>query len=100
MAKPILLAFSVLSALSAFGCAGPYASDDDGAVASDSELAAATDLDAPGPIEIETVVSARWAVPSAGLVNLAHPTARAARLGNETIPIVLSVHVVRHPTRG
>src|SRR5205085_11189591 len=32
--------------------------------------------------------------------NLAHPKARAAGLANESIPIVLSVHVVRHPTRG
>jgi len=58
------------------------------------------DLEAPGPIELETVVSARWAVPSAGLVNLHHPKAQAAGLRNETTSIVVSVHVLRHPSAG
>jgi N-acyl homoserine lactone hydrolase len=78
--------------------------DDDAAEASESAATSRSsfdvDLDANGPIELESVISARWAVPSAGLVNLNHPTARAAGLRNESTPIVLSVHVVRHPSRG
>jgi glyoxylase-like metal-dependent hydrolase (beta-lactamase superfamily II) len=57
-------------------------------------------VDAPGPIELETIVSARWAIPLGGLVNLQNPVARVAGLTNEVTPIVLVVHVLRHPTRG
>lgn len=60
----------------------------------------ADDLDAPGPIALTTVVSARWKVPLGGLVNLEAPKARAAGLKNEATPIVLAVHVIDHPKRG
>src|SRR4051794_24875696 len=35
-------------------------------------------IDQPGPVELETVVSADWAVDLAGLVNLDDPKAKAA----------------------
>lgn len=57
-------------------------------------------LDQPGPIELETVVSARWAIPLGALVNLKNPVARAARLPEKNTPIVLVVHVLRHPQKG
>src|SRR5688572_26561313 len=108
MKLPVLL--SVVSlAFGLVGCAdlGGLARDeeiDDGAESSESAATSKqpfdVDLDANGPIELESVVSARWSVPSAGLVNLNHPTARAAGLRNESTPIVLSVHVLRHPTKG
>lgn len=52
----------------------------------------------PGVLEHETVVSARWAVPLKGLVNLDHPA--AAALENGETPMVLTVHVLRHPEHG
>jgi hypothetical protein len=35
-------------------------------------------IDAPGPIDVETINSADWVVPLAGLVDLKSPAARAA----------------------
>src|SRR5690242_1774778 len=37
-------------------------------------------VDQPGPITVETVVGAEWAVPRSGLINLKHPKAVAAKL--------------------
>ena len=56
------------------------------------------DWSAPGPIQHEAVVSARWAVPLHGLVNLDDP--RAAELDDGDHPIVLPVHVLTHPEHG
>ncbi len=103
MAKPSLLALPALAVFSLFaggGCAAPYESDDAAESTAADLLAVDPRIDQPGPLEVETVASARWAVSSAGLVNLGHPKARAARIGLETVPIVLAVHVVRHPKRG
>ena len=107
MKLPSILGVAAL-ALSILGC-----SDLDGITAAedaddvfDVESAATSkepfdvDLDESGPIELESVISARGAGPSAGLVNLHPPKARAAGLRNEKTPIVLSVHVLRHPERG
>ncbi|MCB9741534.1 MAG: MBL fold metallo-hydrolase [Alphaproteobacteria bacterium] len=58
------------------------------------------DLSAPGPIVLESVVSARWAVPLSGLVNLENPKAVAAGLQDAETPIVLPVHVLTHPEQG
>lgn len=55
-------------------------------------------LATPGPIEHEAVLSARWAVPLSGLLNLDDP--KAAALPDEDAPIVLPVHVLRHPDAG
>jgi N-acyl homoserine lactone hydrolase len=57
-------------------------------------------LDQPGPVEVETVVGANWAVSRAGLINLDHPAAKAAHLTDGDEPIQVFVHVLRHPTRG
>lgn len=57
-------------------------------------------LDRPGPIEIETIVSADWQVPLSGLLNLDAPAARHARLADRSEPIEVYVHVLRHPARG
>ncbi|MCB9780461.1 MAG: MBL fold metallo-hydrolase [Alphaproteobacteria bacterium] len=50
-------------------------------------------------VEHEAVTSARWAVPLSGLVDLDDPAAAAA-LADGDAPIVLPVHVLRHPVHG
>jgi len=57
-------------------------------------------MDLPGPVEVETVVGADWAITRAGLIDLDAPAARAAGLKDGDEPIQILVHVVRHPTRG
>jgi glyoxylase-like metal-dependent hydrolase (beta-lactamase superfamily II) len=57
-------------------------------------------IDEPGPVTVETVVSADWFVDRAGLINLEHPSARAAHLTSGDEPIEIVFHAVRHPTRG
>jgi N-acyl homoserine lactone hydrolase len=57
-------------------------------------------IDRPGPVEIETVVGADWAVSRAGLINLDAPAAKAAHLTDGDEAIQIFVHVLRHPTRG
>ena len=57
-------------------------------------------LDQPGPLQVETVVGADWAVTRAGLINLDDPKAKAAGLKDGDEAIQIYTHVVRHPTRG
>jgi N-acyl homoserine lactone hydrolase len=57
-------------------------------------------LAAPVDVEVQAVVSARWAVSRKGLVDLHHPTAKEAGLKDEKVPILLLVGVVQHPTAG
>jgi len=57
-------------------------------------------IDQPGPVEVETVASADWAVDRSGVLNLDHPKAKAAGLKDQDEPIQIYFHVVRHPTRG
>ena len=57
-------------------------------------------IDRPGPVEVETVASADWAVDRSGVLNLDHPKAKAAVLLDEDEPIQIYFHVVRHPARG
>ncbi|NMO17079.1 MBL fold metallo-hydrolase [Pyxidicoccus fallax] len=57
-------------------------------------------LKQPGPVELETVNSADWAVERGGLINLDHPTAKTAGLTNEDEPIQVYFHALRHPTQG
>ncbi len=52
----------------------------------------------PGVIEHEAVNSANIPVDVSGLVNLKHPA--AAELEDRKVPMVMSVHVLRHPDRG
>ncbi|GMU11354.1 MBL fold metallo-hydrolase [Corallococcus caeni] len=57
-------------------------------------------LDVPGPVELETVTSCDWAVARSGLINLDHPTAKAAHLEDGDEPAQVFFHALRHPTRG
>jgi glyoxylase-like metal-dependent hydrolase (beta-lactamase superfamily II) len=57
-------------------------------------------LSTPGPVVLESVDSAQWSVPLSGLLNLNHPTAKAAHLEDKAEPIVVPVHVLRHPDHG
>jgi glyoxylase-like metal-dependent hydrolase (beta-lactamase superfamily II) len=57
-------------------------------------------VDAPGPITVETIVTAEWEVPLSGLVNLDHPAAKTAHLADKSEPIDLFVHVLHHPRQG
>lgn len=51
-----------------------------------------------GPIQLESVISARWEVPTSGVIDLTDP--KAADLANDPFPIVLPVHVLTHPDHG
>jgi glyoxylase-like metal-dependent hydrolase (beta-lactamase superfamily II) len=55
-------------------------------------------LSGPVALEWEPVVSGRWKVERAGLINVDHPDAKG--LPHDEVDIVLPVHVLRHPTRG
>ena len=57
-------------------------------------------IDQPGPIELDSVVSVEWAVPLKGLLNLDAPGAVQAGLKNKDEPIQVYAHVIKHPTRG
>ncbi|RKH18690.1 MBL fold metallo-hydrolase [Corallococcus praedator] len=58
------------------------------------------ELDAPGPVELETITSCDWAVERGGLINLDHPTAKAAQLKDDDEPIQVFFHALRHPSQG
>ncbi|MBJ6765808.1 MBL fold metallo-hydrolase [Myxococcaceae bacterium JPH2] len=57
-------------------------------------------LDTPGPVVLETVNSADWAVTRDGLINLKHPKAVAAGLTDSDEPIQIFFHALHHPTKG
>jgi N-acyl homoserine lactone hydrolase len=57
-------------------------------------------LDLPGTVELESVASADWAVERSGLINLDHPTAKAAGLKDGDEPIQIFFHALRHPEKG
>jgi N-acyl homoserine lactone hydrolase len=100
----------VVSAICALVAAGVFAIRGDvatthaaqsstlGTSSSAAELEAV--MDQAGPIQIDTVLSARWAVTRAGLINLDDPKARAAGLEDGPEPIEVYFHALRHPTRG
>src|SRR5688572_16079392 len=96
---PLALACCSVAALA--GCAltqHPTRPSDLGAAQSSDQLLAV--VDQPGPVTVETVVSADWVVDRAGLINLNHPKAKAAGLTPGDEPIQVYFHVIRHPTRG
>jgi N-acyl homoserine lactone hydrolase len=87
--------------LLAQGCAvsgHPVADARWGVAAASSQLEQS--LDQPGPIEVESVASATWHVPLEGMLNLEHPTTKAAGLTTSEQPVVIYFHALRHPTRG
>src|SRR3954468_486431 len=49
-------------------------------------------MDSPGPIELETVTGADWAVSRGGLIDLDHPSAKAAHLTDGDEPIQIFAH--------
>ncbi|XXF78162.1 MBL fold metallo-hydrolase [Myxococcaceae bacterium GXIMD 01537] len=57
-------------------------------------------LDAPGPVELESIASCDWEVPREGLINLEHPHARQAGLKDGPEPVQVFFHALRHPTQG
>ncbi|MCG2585414.1 MBL fold metallo-hydrolase [Massilia sp. TS11] len=57
-------------------------------------------LDTPGPIQLESVNTADWQVPLAGLLNLDHAAARRAGLRDHSEAIQVYTHVLRHPVYG
>lgn len=69
-----------------------------GTVKATSDLVAL--LSEPGPVELESVVSADWQVDRSGLLNLKNPTAIDAGLVDGPEPIQVFFHVIRHPTQG
>ena len=98
---PLAHSFALLALVggSSLGCAlspHPTVAVDRPAASSDLERSLAE----AGPIRHEVVISARWVVDRKGLVNLQHPEAKAAGLRKGDVPVVLPVHVLRHPERG
>lgn len=90
---------ALLPALLSFGCAithAPQVPLDLRPPSPDPAWQAA--LSAPGPITLRSEVSARWAVPAGGLVDLDDPA--AAALVHDRVPILLPVHVLTHPEAG
>ncbi|MFV8749075.1 MBL fold metallo-hydrolase [Nannocystaceae bacterium ST9] len=57
-------------------------------------------LDQPGPVTLETIDSADWEVDRKGLINLRHPSAKAAGIRKGPEPIQVFFHVLRHPSEG
>lgn len=85
--------FTLTVTLAAAACAGPVPHQPVAA-----PKPAPVDLDAPGLIRHEAVLSARWSVPRSGLIDLTDP--KAAHLEDGEVPIALPVHVLVHPERG
>ena len=69
-----------------------------GTARSSEELLAV--IDTPGPVTLETVVSADWVAARSGLINLSHPRAKEAGLTDGEEPAQLYFHVLQHPTHG
>ncbi|WFU05244.1 MBL fold metallo-hydrolase (plasmid) [Rhizobium sp. CB3171] len=57
-------------------------------------------IDKPGPIEVETILSANWVAPLSGLLNLKHPVAVKAGIRDREEPIEIYTHLLRHPSHG
>lgn len=95
----LLAGAALASALAGCTVTGhPEAPSDLGTARAEADLLAV--IDRPGPLAVETVVSADWAVDRGGLLNLESPKARAAGLADGPEPIQIYFHAIRHPTRG
>jgi N-acyl homoserine lactone hydrolase len=57
-------------------------------------------LDEPGPVKLDTIVSADWEVDRSGLLDLSDPRAKAAKLEDGHEKIQVYFHVLRHPSQG
>lgn len=90
-----------LLSLSLAGCAAsthPTRASELGVARSGAALEASVDV--PGPVEVETLLAARWAVPRSGLINLDDPVARAHGVEDGAEPIEVYFHALRHPSFG
>jgi N-acyl homoserine lactone hydrolase len=56
--------------------------------------------DEAGPIRLEAIVAADWEIDLEGLLNLEHPTAKAAGIENRKEPIQIKFYALHHPERG
>jgi N-acyl homoserine lactone hydrolase len=65
-----------------------------------SSAALEQQIDQPGPIELESINSADWAVPLSGLINLNSPAALIAGLKDRDEPIQIYAHLIKHPQFG
>lgn len=57
-------------------------------------------VDQPGPVELESIVSADWTVSLDGLLNLDSSEAIKAGIKDRDEPIQLYAHLLKHPQRG
>ena len=57
-------------------------------------------VDLPGPVSVDTINSADWEVPIAGILDMNDPQVKAARLNDHLEPIHIFMHVLHHPDRG
>lgn len=57
-------------------------------------------IDQPGPVELESIVSADWSVSLEGLLNLDSAEAISAGLKERDEPIQVYAHLLKHPQRG
>lgn len=57
-------------------------------------------LATPGPVQVESIAAADWAVERGGLLNLDHPRAKAAGLHGGDEPVQIYFHALRHPKHG
>lgn len=100
MPKPILRLLALATALGLLaGCAATSHLQAPTELGQPSSSAALErQIEQPGPIELQTIASADWAVPLAGLVNLSRPA--AAGLKNRDEPIQIYAHLLKHPRYG
>lgn len=98
----LLLVVAVVSASLATGCAPasmhPVVPAALGRAPAAERLSAVVDL--PGPVVVETIDGASWAVDRGGLINLDDPKAKAAHLVDGPEPVHIYAHALTHPTRG
>lgn len=57
-------------------------------------------IDQPGPVELESIVSADWSVSLEGLLNLDSAEAISAGMKVRDEPIQVYAHLLKHPQRG
>src|SRR5262245_46374257 len=95
------LTLTVATAFSALGCAAStHATQPSSLGTARGSGDFLSVIDEPGPIEAESVVSTKWEVTRAGLINLDAPKAKAAGLTDEDEHIEVYFHVIRHPRFG
>lgn len=98
--SPVLIFYFAL-ALGLAGCSTTSHLQGGAAIGNPSSSAAMERLVLqPGPVELETINSADWSAPLAGLLNLHSPDAIEAGLSNREEPIQVYAHVIKHPRYG